>query len=76
MDGVTLNGNLPQQKYEQPKIVNKSTLYLLHQNIQSLRNKTLDVELLAGELLHQPKVLCFTEHWCTAEELESLNIGG
>lgn len=69
-DGCLLRQSLITQ------VEKEKTLYLLHQNIQSLKNKTLDVELVVGELKNKPKVLCFTEHWCTAEELQCLKIDG
>lgn len=58
------------------QVENEKALYLMHQNIQSLKNKTLDVEMVVGELTSKPKVLCFTEHWCTVEELQCLRIDG
>lgn len=51
-------------KFEQ---VYGDDVYLLHQNIQSLKNKTLDIEIFITEMPIAPKVLCFTEHWCTSE---------
>lgn len=35
----------------------------MHQNIQSIRNKTLQIEALIDGLANKPALLCFSEHW-------------
>lgn len=41
-----------------------------------MRNKTLDIEVIITEVLKTPKILCFTEHWCSKNELRCLRIQG
>lgn len=50
--------------------------HLLHQNIQSLRNKTLELEAFIETLEEKPHILCFTEHWLQKDEAEVLPIEG
>lgn len=49
---------------------------VLHQNIQSLKNKVLDIEEFITSMDDTPHVLCFTEHWCHRDEISSINIPG
>lgn len=49
----------------------------MHQNIQSLRNKTLQIEALIYSLVNKPAVLCLSEHWFQEHEgLEFVRISG
>lgn len=47
---------------------------LLHQNMQCLRNKTLEAELLLAEV--DPDIVCFTEIGLSEDEFEMVNLGG
>lgn len=51
-----------------------NTLSILHQNVQSLRNKIdqLDVELN----LQNISIACFTESWLKSNELNAINLNG
>lgn len=40
----------------------------MHQNIQCLRNKTLEVVAALDGLVNKPTVLCFSEHWLHKDE--------
>jgi hypothetical protein len=41
----------------------KPNISVLHQNIQSIGNKQIDVDLVLKSNLKKVDVLCFTEHW-------------
>lgn len=45
-----------------------STYTIFHQNVQSLKNKTLELDLFIRSLKNQPAVLCIIEHWYTSDE--------
>lgn len=45
---------------------------ILHQNIQCLRNKTLDIELFLNTLNTLPDLICLTEHWLREEEVDAV----
>ena len=49
---------------------------VLHQNIQSIKNKLLEIEVLIKDLDEAPTVACFTEHWSTDEEKFSMQLEG
>lgn len=44
-------------------------LSVCHQNIQSLRNKTLEIQKFLCTLDEKPSLLCFTEHWMSESEV-------
>lgn len=46
----------------------------MHQNIQCIRNKTLDVEIFVETMEKKPDVICFTEHWMNMSEINYLDI--
>lgn len=43
-------------------------LSVLHQNIQSIKNKTVDIEIFINSMEKTPEVLCFTEHFLYGTE--------
>lgn len=47
---------------------------LFHLNIQSIKNKTLEMEVVLNDL--DSNFLLLNEHWCTATELKYINIKG
>lgn len=48
-----------------------SPIYVFHQNIQSLRAKTFELEVFLDT--KRPSILCFTEHWLHEEEVPVIN---
>jgi len=44
-------------------VTTKPNLSILHQNIQSVGNKLIEVDLVLKSHLNDIDVLCFTEHW-------------
>lgn len=53
-----------------------SKLQLLHQNIQSIKNKVPEIEVFLDTLEEKPNILCFTEHWLKPAQEEFLKIQG
>ena len=53
---------------------NNYTVTVLHQNICSLRNKTMELEVWLNTELNQVDVICLTEHWLNYQNLISTNI--
>lgn len=55
-------------------------LNLFHINIQCLKNKTNELEIYFSETFNLYKIhydiLCFSEHWCLHDEIETLKIQG
>ena len=49
-------------------VTTKPNLSILHQNIQSIGNKLIDVDLVLKSDLKDIDVLCFTEHWLMKED--------
>jgi hypothetical protein len=47
---------------------------VLHQNIQSIRNKLLELDLVLKSRVQNTDVLCFTEHWIKEDYLTSIHI--
>jgi hypothetical protein len=47
---------------------------VLHQNVQSLNNKVLELEVLLQSELQYVDVLCFTEHWQKNQQIGNTNI--
>lgn len=52
----------------------QDNLNILHQNIQCLRNKTLDLELYINTMNVIPDILCLTEHWLVEDEVEFVKL--
>lgn len=55
----------------------RGTLTILHHNIQSVRNKTLEIEVFLNELSQNGidiNLICFTEHWLNLNEVEYFSI--
>ena len=49
-------------------------LKILHQNVQSLPNKLLDLSLFLTTDVVDIDILCFTEHWLKFEQKNSIHI--
>lgn len=61
----------------QPTTLGKgNSINIFHQNIQSLRNKTLEIEVCIKTLLKTPDIICLTEHWLTSPEEPFTKING
>ena len=56
------------------RVTNNLTLSVLHQNIQSISNKQIELELVLKLRLKNTEVLCFTEHWVKAVYLNLIQI--
>jgi len=52
----------------------KPKLSILHQNIQSIRNKLIEIDLVLKSDLKNIDVLCFTEHWLKEDYLKLISI--
>jgi hypothetical protein len=52
----------------------KPKLSILHQNIQSIENKQIEVDLALKLDLKDIDVLCFTEHWLKEDCLKLIHI--
>ena len=50
----------------------RNLLAVFHNNIQSIRNKVIDLELYLGSISVRPTVIALTEHWLRPFE-ESIN---
>ena len=48
-------------------------LKVFHYNIQSLRNKKLNVEVMLDNELKHIDILCITEHWLEEHEIDYYN---
>lgn len=55
---------------------NADVINIMHQNIQCLRNKISEIELLLETTKELPDVMCITEHWMNESEMKILNIQG
>lgn len=51
---------------------NSANLIIFHQNIQCIKNKTLDIEVYLSTLPVLPHLLCITEHWCLESEIDQI----
>lgn len=75
-----MNDNNPQRPTndikDQEGESNNGNLIIMHQNIQSIRNKNLEIEVFLSTIDQKPNVLCFTEHWLEPSEEESIKING
>ena len=54
--------------------VNTNHIMVLHQNIQCLKNKTLELEVFLDGMEREPDFLCFSEHWMAPGEDEYVKI--
>jgi hypothetical protein len=52
------------------------TLSIFYINIQSIRNKLMEIDVLLATSTIKYDLLCFSEHWITNTEMESLSIKG
>ena len=55
-------------------VTTKPNLSILHQYIQSIGNKLIEVDLVLKSDLKDIDVLCFTEHWLKEDYLKLINI--
>ena len=55
-------------------VTTKPKLSILHQNIQSIGNKQIEVDLVLKSDLKDIDVLCFTEHWLKEDYLKLIHI--
>jgi hypothetical protein len=46
---------------------------VLHQNVQSLKSKMLELDVLLQDELRYVNVLCFTEHWQREQQIGYIN---
>jgi len=51
-----------------------SNLSVLYQNIQSISNKQIEIDLVLKSSLKNIDVLCFTEHWVKEDYLKLIKI--
>ena len=56
------------------RVTNNLTLSVLHQNIQSISNKQIELDLVLKLRLKNAEVLCFAEHWVRADYLNLIQI--
>lgn len=49
-------------------------ILLMNQNVQCLRNKVYEIEIMLNDELQNVDVLCLTEHWLNESEIHSYNI--
>jgi hypothetical protein len=52
----------------------KPYLLVLHQNIQSIGNKQIEVDLALKLNMNNNDVLCFTEHWLKEDYLKLIHL--
>ena len=53
---------------------NNNSLLIFHQNVQCLKNKILEMEILLDNMEVCPKLVCVTEHWYTENEKTNMKI--
>jgi hypothetical protein len=56
------------------RVTNNLTLSVLHQNIQSISNKQIELDLALKLRLKNAEVLRFTEHWVKVDYLNLIQI--
>jgi len=56
------------------RVTNNLTLSVLHQNVQSISNKQIELDLALKLRLKNTEVSCFTEHWVKADYLNLIQI--
>jgi|GEM_PF-6396561 len=56
------------------RVTKNITLSVLHQNVQSISNKQIELDLVLKSSLRNIDVLCFTEHWVNADYLNLIQI--
>ena len=65
------NNNLDQ---EISQIHHRQNINIFHQNIQSLRNKKVNLEILIQNSLHDVDIIGLTEHWLNENEMDYYNL--
>jgi len=56
------------------RMTNNLTSSVLHQNIQSISNKQIQLDLVLKLRLKNTEVLCFTEHWVKVDYLNLIQV--
>ena len=56
------------------RVTNNLTLSVLHQNVQSISNKQIELDLVLKSKLKNTEVLCSTEHWVKADYLNLIQV--
>ena len=56
------------------RVTNNLTLSVLHQNVQSISNKQIELDLVLKLRLKKAEVLCSTEHWVKEDYLNLIQI--
>jgi hypothetical protein len=56
------------------QVLTSNELLIIHHNVQSLRNKLLELIVLLNTEFIDLDILCFSEHWLNDEEIRTLNI--
>ena len=56
------------------RVTNNLILSVLCQNIQSINNKQIQLDLVLKLRLNNTEVLCFTEHWVKADYLNLIQV--
>lgn len=69
------NQSRARKKFQNTKS-NESTLKIFHQNVQSIRNKKTNLEVLINEKLGDIDVLAFSEHWLNETEIDFIKFKG
>lgn len=56
----------------------KNDFYVFHYNVRSLRNKIEDIEVALQQSVCGIAfpVICFSEHWCSSDEIASIKLSG
>jgi hypothetical protein len=74
MDEHQLELTRGEKKSRNESVTTRLNLSVLHQNIQSISNKQIDIDLVLKSSLKNIDVLCFTEHWLKEDYLKLILI--
>lgn len=72
--GQPFSEHLEPQPITGSPVANKGKVRLFHINIQSVRNKTNELEIFLAD--KNADIVCLSEHWLTQPEILSLNLAG
>jgi hypothetical protein len=73
MDNKLSKGSVNKIKVFNEKASPRHVVSALHQNVQSLKNKVLELDTLLQTELSYVNVLCFTEHWQKEQQIVYTN---